>query len=1013
MSEDLLSQLNPEQKEAVTHKEGPLLIVAGAGTGKTNVITKRIVWLILEKKAKPDEILALTFTEKAAAEMEERVDKLLPYGYLDLWISTFHSFCQRILEQHAVEIGLSNDFKLLSETQQWILMHNNFEQFELDYYRPLGNPTKFIHALLKHFSRAKDEAIMPEDYLEYVKEVELNSDSGGFISQILSEDERKKLSAAELKELTTQELKKLREVADAYHTYQQLLFKNNAMDFGDLIVYCLRLFQQRPKLLAQYRAKFKYILVDEFQDTNWAQYELIKLLAAPANNLTVTGDDDQSVYKFRGASISNVLQFKNDYPKLKQVFLINNYRSCQNILDLAYHFIQLNNPERLEVKLAEQGSKLSKRLLAQNDCHGEIKLFPVETQEEEMKAVIAKILELKEKDKEASWSDFAILVRANSQADLFNFGLAKAKIPYQFLASRGLYQKKVVLDILAYLKLLDNYHESPAMYRILSLPIFEIAQRELVNLNYWAGRRARSLYQVCLQIETLPEISAAVTEKIKKVLALLEKHTAMAREKDVSEIVLAFLEESGYLKKITEIENAEEVVGYLNQFYKKIAEFEAGVGSKSVRAFVQLMDLEIESGEQGALQTDFEAGPETVKVMTAHAAKGLEFSYVFIVNLVEQRFPTRERREQIELPDKLVKEITPSGDVHLQEERRLFYVACTRAKVGLYFLAAKDYGGARTKKPSQFLHEVGILQKIKKSSRLAGQEIKTVSTSAAAMDSTTAAMGGVEGARKIVKFSFSQLKAYESCPWQYRFAYILKVPVSGKYFFSFGKTIHSALNKIFVQLIYRQAAAQGDLFVTEKSSAPKPLGQLVSFKEIEAFYTNNWIDDWYLDEKHKQQYFKKGKEMMQDFYKSAKDKVFSPVFLEKGFNARIVDKGSGRSFTISGAMDRVDGVDGGYEIIDYKTGGAKDKLQTDDKDQLLIYQLAGSQVFAKPVKKLTFLFLEGCLEQSFLGAEKDLAKIQEKIIAVVREIERGEFKATPGVVCQFCDFRGICEFRAS
>ncbi len=349
-----LKSLNPEQKKAVAYGEGSLLIVAGAGTGKTTVITQRLAWLIDQKKAKGDEILALTFTDKAAGEMEERVDKLLPYGYVDLWISTFHSFAEKILKDNAIEIGIPNDFKLLNQTEQWLLVRQNLDKFDLDYYRPLGSPTKFIHALIKLFSRAKDEAVGPQDYLKYVEELKLNIDSRDFVKNFLDAETIKSLSKKEKKELVAQEIRKAEEVANAYHTYQQLLLGKNALDFGDLINYCLQLLKQRPAILAKYRQKFKYILVDEFQDTNHAQYELIKLLAEPRQNVTVVGDDDQSIYKFRGASVSNILEFKKDYPKAKEIFLIKNYRSTQDILDLSYKFIVQNNPNRLEVKLAKE-----------------------------------------------------------------------------------------------------------------------------------------------------------------------------------------------------------------------------------------------------------------------------------------------------------------------------------------------------------------------------------------------------------------------------------------------------------------------------------------------------------------------------------------------------------------------------------------------------------------------------------------------------------------------------------
>src|SRR3989339_2282089 len=345
------------------HKNGPLLIVAGAGTGKTMAISQRIAYLMEQGKARPEEILALTFTEKAAGEMEERVDRLLPMGYLDLWISTFHGFGEKILSEHGLDIGLPGGGKLLNEFEQWALMKKNLDKFNLDYYRPMGNPTKFIHALIKHFSRCKDEDISPAEYLEYAVELKQNLD--GMLSGTNKKSGRKisnfkfsiskKYSISNIqypnREIAEQEIVRINEVANAYHVYNQLLLDNNALDFGDLINYSLKLFRERPAILEKYRTQFKYILVDEFQDTNLAQYELIKLLAAPKNNLVVVGDDDQAIYRFRGASMSNILQFKRDFPGATQVFLKRNYRNCQSILDLSYNFIKLNDPNRLEYEL--------------------------------------------------------------------------------------------------------------------------------------------------------------------------------------------------------------------------------------------------------------------------------------------------------------------------------------------------------------------------------------------------------------------------------------------------------------------------------------------------------------------------------------------------------------------------------------------------------------------------------------------------------------------------------------
>src|SRR3989344_303599 len=352
METDILTGLNAAQTDAVTHGAGPLLIVAGAGTGKTTVLTRRYLHILQTHGLTTENVLALTFTEKAAGEMEDRVLSLLPNGTFDFWISTFHGFCQRVLEERGLDIGIPNRFRLVTETDGWLLLKRRINELPLDYYRPLGNPVKFLAALLRHISRAKDENVSPEEYLAFAKDAVLDGDA----------------------ETVSGERKRLQELADLYFAYRKILRDEGALDFGDLIQETLRLFRERPRVLAEYQKRFPYILVDEFQDTNWAQYELVKLLAGSARNLTVVGDDDQAIYKFRGASLANILQFRDDYPEAKAVYLTDNYRSNQAILDLAYRFIKKNDPHRLETKLADVG--LSKRLVSQKDANSTKEVAP-------------------------------------------------------------------------------------------------------------------------------------------------------------------------------------------------------------------------------------------------------------------------------------------------------------------------------------------------------------------------------------------------------------------------------------------------------------------------------------------------------------------------------------------------------------------------------------------------------------------------------------------------------------
>ena len=469
---DKLQKLNKAQKEAVEHGKGPLLIVAGAGTGKTHVITKRIAYLIHKNKVEPEEILALTFTDKAAGEMEERVDLLLDESYIDLWVMTFHAFCKRTLQAHGLDIGLPTDFNLLNTTDSWLFIRKHLQKFELDYYKPLGSPTKFIRALVSHFARCKDQNITSNDYLDYVKTIE-------------DKDEKARI----------------KEVAQAYSAYQQILLNENSLDFGDLINYTIQLFEKRPHILQQYQEKFKYILVDEFQDTNWAQYELVKMLSRPENNLTVCGDGKQAIYRFRGASYGTIVQFCNDFPTAKRVILDQNYRSHQEILDIAHKSIQ-NNPQQFKISL-----EIDKKLEAAKGVGGIVEHLHFKTLEKEVRGVISKIIELKTADKQACFNDFAILVRANNTAQAFCRALERSGIPYSFDALKGLYSKSIILDTISYFKLLDDYHESSAFYRILKLAFFQIPDQDIALITRWSSRKSQSIYKTLQELPLVGDIS--------------------------------------------------------------------------------------------------------------------------------------------------------------------------------------------------------------------------------------------------------------------------------------------------------------------------------------------------------------------------------------------------------------------------------------------------------------------------------------------------------------------------
>ena len=988
-------KLNNEQIDAVKFGKGQLLIIAGAGTGKTTVVTERIKYLILGKHAKPSEILALTFTEKAAREMEERVDIGLPYGYTQMWIMTFHSFCDRILRREALHIGLDPRYKLMTEAESIQLLRKNLFKLELNYFRPLGNPTKFISGMLQHFSRLQDEDIGPNDYLGWVK---------GKKQKLKDSDEDKI------------EIDKWEELSKVYKAYDELKVKEGVMDFGDLITKTLKLFRDRPNILAEYKKQFKYVLVDEFQDTNYAQNELVKLLAGKVGNITVVGDDDQSIYRFRGAAVSNIIQFRKEYPKAKVVILTKNYRSTQEILDRSHDLIKFNDPDRLEVV-----EKIDKRLKSQvakerppayraSGPGGEgIKFLHadrVENEADEMAKEIAKL----SSDEKYKWSDFAILVRANNHSDPIIRALGRHGIPYQFLGPGRLFKQPEIVDLISYLKVLYNFEDSVAFYRILVNEYFDINPRDIAAIGNYAKKYNMSLFEVCEivsenppspKVSAGPILSDDSKLKIGKLVEIIKKHLKLISRETAGQILYYYLEDTGLIQKLLSPSSvdAETKAKNIGKFFDKLKTYEVDNEDATVPAVVDWLDLSMELGESPLAANEDWTEINAVNILTIHSAKGLEFPVVFLANLVSQRFPTIERREQVPIPEDLIKEILPVGDFHLEEERRLFYVGMTRAKERLYFTAADYYGeGKREKKLSPFIFEslgdkaVSIQNTTKKVDQLSFLDYETKTKPIEA----SAKLGE---ALCVEYLSYSQIETFKTCPLHYKLKYILKIPTPASASASFGTSMHGALKS----------------FYEEIAGGIKPSEKLMS-----ELLEKNWVKEGFKSKKQEKDFFDKGKLYLSGFLKAGYNPKIPILSLEQPFLVLLgkdPSTGSGHVLKIGGRVDRVDDLGNGeIEIIDYKTGATIPTQREVDKNlQLSFYALAATNIPTEPFSKtpdkvkLSLYYLDSQEKISTTRTAKQLEDAAKEIYKVKEEIEKSDFRCSGHMFCQTgCEFSLFC-----
>lgn len=943
LEDRLLEGLNQRQLECVIHDKGPLLIVAGAGTGKTAVITRRIAYLITSKKALPEEILALTFTDKAASEMEGRVDILVPYGYTDVRLSTFHAFGDRVLREQALELGLSTEFQVLSRPQQLVFLKEHLFELPLNKYRPLGDPSRYIEALLTLFSRAKDEDTSPEEYLEYAHSI-------------------------------TEEADKHTELALTFKKYQELMTKENKIDFGDQVVLTLRLFREHPSVLRRYQERFKYILVDEFQDTNYAQYQLVKLLSGSRANITVVADDDQSIYKWRGAAISNIINFTKDYPDAKCEVLCQNYRSTQVILDSSYKLIRHNDPDRLEVR---QG--IDKRLTSVTDEEGmPPRWLSFKTLSEESDYAAKTIRSGVDKG-EYQYQDFAILVRSNKEAEAFLRALNMVSIPWRFTGNAGLYSRQEIRTLLAFLRSVADPNDSLSIYQLASSQIFNIPMSEIINQSNLARIKNRSLFEILKEQQAQGVFSGLIND--------INEFQELSRRLTPGQLLYKFLKDTGYLNRLLGEENIASIekVQNIAAFFEIIRGLEGSLHLDQLQGLVSHLDSLIESGADPPTSQMEEELP-AVDVLTVHKAKGLEWPVVFLVGLVQGRFPVQARPDPLEFPHALIKDILPVGDFHLQEERRLFYVGMTRAKKELYLTSSLDYGGKRTRKVSRFVCEALDItlsaQSYAPSSAM--QIIERSSPVQAGVDLRLGALSDED----ILALTSHKIDDYLTCPLKYKFVNILRLPVLAHHAVVYGRAIHNAIEAYLLKRL-EGAAITGEQM----------------FKAFEAA----WINEGFVSRAHEEFRFKRGRQLLSEFHRRERCSNRVPAYIEKEFNFIFENN------KISGRWDRIDLLKDKTIILDYKTSNVT-RQETADKEtkesiQMNIYAWAWLELEGKLPDRVELHFLESDLIGAKSPDKEDIGEIKKKVRMVSQGIRMRNFNAKPDYhSCRWCAYRRICDY---
>lgn len=972
---ELLQGLDRRQRQAVTHGDGPLLVVAGPGTGKTEVITRRVAWLIASRRARPSQILALTFTERATEEMQARVDLLVPYGQTDTAIHTFHAFGDWLLREHGHALGLPTDPRVIGRPQAVVLLRDHIFELGLERYLPLGDPTKFVGALADLFGRAKEEGVRPDELAAYAAELEAGA--GAALADVEDEVARDALEGL------VDEARANAELARAYAAYQELLIERALVDHGDQVAQAVRLLDERPLVRQALRRRFRYVVVDEAQDANPQQMQLVRQLVGPRGNVMFVGDDDQAIYSFRGAVGQGLAGLDDEFVGVKDVVLRRNYRSRKPILEAARRLVRHNDPDRLEV---QRGLDKTLTAVRRSRRPALVTHHVHRTAAAEADAVAADIK--RRLDHGTAPESMAVLVRTNADAAPVLASLDVLGIPRHFSGASGLLAHREVRDVLSLMRTIAAPGSSEDLYAVLTSEPYGLGGEDLTLICDTAGRRRRSLWDTVTELVEQPgllRLSRSTRQGLERVVEQVRDSIEQAHQHPAPVVLYDHLGRSGWLKRL--IGKAEQGddgplrrVARLFEIVKDQAEL---VGDPRLASIVPALRALIDAGHDPVTpDADDRAG--AVSVLTVHQAKGLEFPVVYVVGVVDGRFPIRARRDVLALPQALVGHPgNDDPDRHRAEERRLFFVAMTRARDELRLShAVRGREGGRQRRPSPFLAEA------------LGYEVEA--------DVETAAAPELEVPAPIVEpslapasrtppdepltLSFSQIDDYLACPLKYQLRHQVRVPTPPHHALVFGNALH-------------QAVAAGN--------AKRLRGEGLELELLQETLQAHWQSEGFLSQEHEAARFETGQAALARFAQRSDEAGDEIVAVEQPFSVRIGDD------RVRGRYDAVRQMPDGLVITDYKSGDMRDPARARQRArsslQLQLYALAWEAEHGERPEAVELHFLEGDVIGRVAPTTRQLDGARKKVAKAAAGIRAAQFEATPGYpACDWCPYRRIC-----